>query len=139
MRKYYNEFNEEYERGYRAGRREALRRLDESDNEENLIEVNGKKVKPSELHAGYFMKGNKIVVRNHTNSDGDSVGDVTYIIKDYDINHSGRIVVTYEESWTGSDSFKGGKQKYDRDTLIVGLFRRFDEEYGTSLEDKGLK
>ena len=25
MRKYYNEFNEEYERGYRAGRREALR------------------------------------------------------------------------------------------------------------------
>lgn len=29
MRKYYNEFNEDYERGYRAGRREALRNLNE--------------------------------------------------------------------------------------------------------------
>lgn len=30
MRKYYDDFNEDYERGYKDGRREALRRLDES-------------------------------------------------------------------------------------------------------------
>lgn len=30
MRKYYNDFNEEYERGYEAGRRAAMRNLDES-------------------------------------------------------------------------------------------------------------
>ena len=37
MRKYYDDFNEEYERGYRAGRREALR-LDESkSSDEDII------------------------------------------------------------------------------------------------------
>lgn len=33
MRRYYDDVNEEYERGYEAGRRAAMRNLDESDNE----------------------------------------------------------------------------------------------------------
>ena len=38
MRKYEEDFNEEYEKGYRAGRRSALRELDEASLEESFAE-----------------------------------------------------------------------------------------------------
>lgn len=64
MRRYYDDFNEEYERGYEAGRREALRELDEeTENEETKTKMSKLfkiiKSKVEELNKGNIDRGYK--------------------------------------------------------------------------------
>ena len=57
MRKYYDETNEEYERGYRAGRREALRNLDESNNKVLTVEEVNDIIRKMSKKYKYFYPG----------------------------------------------------------------------------------
>ena len=74
MRKYYDETNEEYERGYSAGRREALRCLDESNSKIFTVdEVNEILYKMSKKYKYFYPREKKngfITLQSDFNSSG---------------------------------------------------------------------
>lgn len=109
MRKYYDDVNEEYERGFRAGRREAMRMSESFDDLLTFEEVNDIIVKTAKKHG--------LKATRHSPDDLYSI----------DIRDVGRL--DFYPSMN-LDNFKKGDTHINYDVEIKGYFNS-----GTSLED----